>query len=307
MKHIEFAPIQGYTDVTYRNIHNQIFGGIDCYYTPFVRLENGDIRNRDVRDIHPQNNLNTPIIPQIIVNSASEFNILTEKLFSMGHRRIDINAGCPFPLQTRKGRGAALLSNHVNFIEVMSEISKISEISFSMKMRLGMTSANESKILIDIINNTPLSHITIHPRVAAQQYKGEIDHKSFSELLLQSEHPVIYNGDITKFCDIDKIIAMHPDITGIMIGRGLLSRPTFAMEYKAGKELPLHERIRLILEMHDKLYHDYASRLQGESQILLKMKTFWEYLEPEIGHKASKSIKQAGNLKNYNLAVSAII
>lgn len=36
---IHFAPLQGYTDAFYRNAHAACFGGIDSYYTPFVRLE----------------------------------------------------------------------------------------------------------------------------------------------------------------------------------------------------------------------------------------------------------------------------
>lgn len=32
---IHFAPLQGYTDVIYRNAHAACFGGIDTYYTPF--------------------------------------------------------------------------------------------------------------------------------------------------------------------------------------------------------------------------------------------------------------------------------
>ena len=51
---IHFAPLQGYTDHIYRNAHHEIFGGIDYYYTPFVRLETVDsFRLRDLRDIEP--------------------------------------------------------------------------------------------------------------------------------------------------------------------------------------------------------------------------------------------------------------
>ena len=50
---IHFAPLQGYTEVFYRNAHTACFGGIDTYYTPFVRLEKGGFRHRDVRGIEP--------------------------------------------------------------------------------------------------------------------------------------------------------------------------------------------------------------------------------------------------------------
>ena len=36
---IHFAPLQGYTDAAYRQAHACIFGGIDTYYSPFVRVK----------------------------------------------------------------------------------------------------------------------------------------------------------------------------------------------------------------------------------------------------------------------------
>lgn len=36
---IHLAPLQGYTDLVYREAHARVFGGVDTYYTPFVRLE----------------------------------------------------------------------------------------------------------------------------------------------------------------------------------------------------------------------------------------------------------------------------
>ena len=48
---IHFAPLQGYTDAVYRRAHARIFGGIETYYSPFVRMEHGEIRRKDARDI----------------------------------------------------------------------------------------------------------------------------------------------------------------------------------------------------------------------------------------------------------------
>ena len=46
---IHFAPLQGYTDAAYRQAHACIFGGIDTYYSPFVRVEHGEIRRNGSR------------------------------------------------------------------------------------------------------------------------------------------------------------------------------------------------------------------------------------------------------------------
>lgn len=35
------APLQGFTEAPWRNLHQEVFGGIDAYYTPFVRMEKG--------------------------------------------------------------------------------------------------------------------------------------------------------------------------------------------------------------------------------------------------------------------------
>ena len=43
------APLQGFTEAPWRNLHQEVFGGIDAYYTPFVRMEKGEFRNKDVR------------------------------------------------------------------------------------------------------------------------------------------------------------------------------------------------------------------------------------------------------------------
>ena len=46
---IHFAPLQGYTEAIYRQAHARIFGGVESYYTPFVRVEHGEIRKKDMR------------------------------------------------------------------------------------------------------------------------------------------------------------------------------------------------------------------------------------------------------------------
>ena len=38
------APLQGFTEAPWRNFHEEVFGGIDAYYTPFVRIERGGFR-----------------------------------------------------------------------------------------------------------------------------------------------------------------------------------------------------------------------------------------------------------------------
>ena len=306
MYKIEFAPLQGYTDAIYRTIHNKVFGGINSYYSPFIRLEKGEVRQKDIKDILPENNENINLVPQIIVNSNEEFLKLMESVSNLGYKRIDINMGCPFPLQTKKGRGAAILQNTKHLENIVESINSINDIDFSIKMRLGMDSAEDAKGALEIINKAKLHHLTIHPRIAKQQYKGEIDYQTFDYIYQNCLHPIIYNGDILSQEDIYNIINIYPKIEGIMIGRGLLAKPYLAMELNKTIRLSVSERLSMIMKLHDAIYDHYSSVMQGEHQLLLKMKTFWEYLDEEIGKKPYKAIKKSVNIKKYELAIRLI-
>lgn len=64
---IHFAPMQGQTDAVYRRTHAALAGGVDCYYTPFIRIEKGQVRTRDLRDIEAD----AHVVPQIIARMQS--------------------------------------------------------------------------------------------------------------------------------------------------------------------------------------------------------------------------------------------
>ena len=306
MINIEFAPLQGYTDAAYRYWHNKLIGGVSCYYSPFIRVEKSDIRAKDLRDILPENNEGLNFVPQIIVNGKEELDFLTSKIRDLGYKRIDVNLGCPFPLQTKKGRGSALLSSPDKIKEVMGAITANDDINYSVKMRLGMSNVEEFYPLIDIINSTSLHHVALHPRVASQQYKGNVDMLSFELIANEIRHPLIYNGDITNLDGINNIESQYSTLSAIMIGRGLLADPCIAYEYGQNIQLSSAQKLSKILDLHEHLFEHYSNRLQGDSQLLIKMKTFWEYLEPQIGRKSAKLIKKAINLTKYDIAVSSI-
>ena len=239
MLKILFAPLQGYTTGIYRKAHAEIFGGVDAYYAPFLRIENGKPREKDLRDLETSNPQHSnsekqtyaKTVPQIIANSVDEFKVLTDALIAKGYTEINFNMGCPFPMQVNRHRGSGLLSDTQTVQAIMDEIKKMSStangtapIKFSVKMRLGQDSPDEAFALLSILNETPLVQITLHPRLGKQQYKGAIDFKSFEKFYNECSHPLVYNGDITSVSQICEMEKSYPKLAGIMIGRGLLAR-----------------------------------------------------------------------------------
>ena len=301
-----FAPVQGHTDAAYRHFHSKIYGGNLEYYTPFIRLEKDGIRPRDWKDINSELNENIDLVPQIIFKDEKELNALVALLKNNGARAIDLNMGCPFPLQTGHGRGAATISNKDLAESIVKTVSSNPEIKFSVKLRLGFKSPDEWEILLPYLNQLDLRHITLHPRVAKQQYSGEVDLEQFTRFLEESKNAVIYNGELKTPGDIQDFVSKFPYIKGIMLARGILGRPSLFTEFKEGKEWEKDARIERMLEFHRLLFNHYSSVLCGDAQIISKIQPFWEYAQEEIGRKAWKAIKKASNISKYQTAVAMI-
>ena len=345
MLKILFAPLQGYTTGIYRKAHAEVFGGVDAYYAPFLRIENGKPREKDLRDLEIANaecagfagkncagsadencastaesdslEGNAREIPQIIANSVDEFKILADALIAKGYTEIDFNMGCPFPMQVNRHRGAGILNDKQAVQEIMDEIRKRSSaengtanangtapVKFSVKMRLGQNSPDEAFALLPILNEAPLSQITLHPRLGKQQYKGAIDFKSFEKFYAECRHPLVYNGDITSVSQICEMERKYPKLAGVMIGRGMLARPSLAAEYKGFTNCDASLNCAdKILQIHQVIFDHACKTYQGDSQILSHVQSFWEYLEPSIPKKIFKKIKKAGKLSEYQEAI----
>ena len=303
---IHFAPLQGHTDDVYRRTHHQLIGGAKCYYTPFVRVEAGDIRSKDRRDIDPKNNAGVPVVPQIIFKNLKEFDYLVNEIETLGYRSVDLNMGCPFPLQAKHGRGSGILAHPYIIEEVSQAIKEHPQVNFSVKMRLGWENAEEWDPLLKILNDTPLAHITLHPRTGVQQYKGDIDYGAFARFYEECRHPLIYNGDLTSIEQLHEMEERYPRLAGLMLGRGLLARPSLTKEYAEGREWRHEEHICCLRSMHEKLAEQYSNIVKGDAQLHSKLRSFWEYTEPLIGRKPYKKIMKSGNLRNYMNAIEEL-
>jgi tRNA-dihydrouridine synthase len=300
------APIQGYSNEVWRHYHSEIFGGVDTYFTPFLRVEAGIVRHRDVKALTSDLNSNQCLIPQIIFKDLKEFDILIETIKASGYHAVDLNMGCPFPPQVKHGRGSAVIRNTSLLSELETHIAENPDISFSVKMRLGVDEPNEWENAIDVMNRMRLSHIIVHPRVARQQYGGELHLDEFRKLIHATSHKIFFNGDITTVEGLTAIVKDFPEVEGVMIGRGLLTRPSLASEYRSGEKWGDERLLDAIIKFHQCHYDYYRDTACGDTQFLSRIKPFWDYLEPIIGHKSAKLIKKAGTMAKYNSAVATI-
>ena len=308
MTKILYAPLQGFTDATYRVLHNKYFGGIDEYYAPYLRFETTkDPKKAVLKDMLPENNKGINLIPQLLGNDPSLFIEHTKRLQDDGYKTINWNLACPYPMVHKRGFGSGLLKTPELLHELLSEIIPKIELPLSLKCRLGFESKNEIHTLINTFNDFDLKEIIIHARTAKQLYKGRASMEYFNKALLESKNSLIYNGDIKSVTDFEKlntIIDTKP--RKLMIGRGLLENPFLANEIN-NITIEKEEKTNTLREFHDEIFENYNSKLE-KSHILKKMQTFWEYFSYtfEEQHKVNKKIKKTSNIHKYHEMVDEV-
>lgn len=293
------APLQGYTDRSFRLAHSATFGGIDDYTAPFVRLERERLRPRDLHDLtalgEDQRRLTTP---QALARTPHEIRLIAAQLADLGFDRLDLNLGCPFPKVVQQGYGAALPNEPDTLRELLLAAADcLPPHALSLKLRLPDL-PQHLEAIAELCRQLPLRHVTLHPRTAAQQYAGTPDHHAFARFrqLLGPQTPLVYNGDV---------IAPHspyPDCDALMLGRGLLANPLLPRLLR-GETVSDDQFRQLLLAFHQRL----ADLLQEQPQPLPRLKTLWDYLLPHERNRHRRHLLKATTLPDYLAAATELL
>ena len=304
------SPLQGFTDFRFRNAIHHYFGGIDTYYSPYIRL-NGKmvIKSSYERDLLPENNLGLEVIPQVITNDADEFLFVANYVKSLGYKELNWNLGCPYPMVTKSGMGSGLICQTDKINIILDRAHSETDIIVSMKMRLGYDNAQEILDTFPILDQYPLKNIAIHARLGKQLYKGGVLLDDFQKCIENTKHKLYYNGDITSVEKFREMQARFPSIDHWMIGRGLIADPFLPSMIKQNTTEYPSNKMELFSAFHDTLYEGYSQSLSGPAHILLKMHHLWEYFSVIFSnpHKVLKQINKTKNIRNYELAVKEIL
>lgn len=167
--------------------------GFDEAVTPFITAtgEYDPLRDREL-----QGGETIKVTPQFIGKDPVALRRCLERVKRAGYSTADLNAGCPFPMVRRKGRGSGLLRTPdvlARMLETGCEV--MGEGTFSLKTRLGVDRTDELLALMPAINAFPLRFLVVHARTARQMYEGGCDLAAFRAVEAAAKMPVVYNGD----------------------------------------------------------------------------------------------------------------
>lgn len=304
------SPLQGFTDFRFRNAFHKYFGGIDTFYAPYIRL-NGKmvIKNSYQKDLQPENNTTLEVIPQVMTGDADEFLFVVKYIQSLGYTELNWNLGCPYPMVTKQGMGSGLICNPEKIDHILKRAHEETDVTVSMKMRMGYENAEEILDVFPILDKYPLKNIAIHARIGKQLYKGGVDLDAFQRCVENTKHTLYYNGDITSVGKYKEIKERFPTIDHFMMGRGLIADPFLPSMIKNDTTEYPKDRWKIFSDFHDTIYQQYDEALSGPTPIKMKMQGFWEYFSQSFSnpHKAFKKIKKANNPRAYQQAVREIL
>jgi len=274
------APLRGVTGRSFRETFTRHYAGLDEAVAPFIpTVEGTRVKPRLLADVLPNPSVaSLPLVPQVLGRDPRALRVMIAALQGLGHSRVNLNAGCPWPMVVRRGRGAGLLANEnepilAGMLEAGCEMLGN---GFSIKVRLGLDNTARLPRLMPLLNRFPLGEVVIHARTARQMYEGEVHLDAFAAAAEACAHPVTYNGDIFTLSDFTRLKQRFPNINRWMLGRGVLRNPQLCESIQSGVEAP-PGRARAAA-FHDDYFSAVCSELQGDRPVLGRMKEFWFYL-----------------------------
>lgn len=322
---IYFAPLEGITGYIFRTTYEKYYGGIDKYFSPFVVTRDGGImKNKELRDILPENNPGIVLVPQILTNQAENFIQAASQMVDLGYGEVNLNLGCPSGTVVSKGRGAGFLANLLPLQRFLEEIFDKAPCEISIKTRIGVEDVEEFPEILELYNQYPVKELIIHPRTRREFYRGIPHRDAFFYACRHSSNPLCYNGDVASREDLEGLesCAWEGDLqqdgipssdcagkTGmfgsVMIGRGFLARPGFCGN--ACRKADDGDKA-VLKAFVGELLGRYREVMSGDIHALHKMKELWIYLAPHFTNyeKYLKKIKKTNKMGEYLAAVERI-
>ena len=261
------APMEAVTDVVFRHVVAQA-GAPDVFFSEFtnatgwVHAGEKAVGGRLIKTDDEQ-----PIVAQIWGGEPGDMEQLAKHCKDLGYHGIDINMGCPAKSAVKSG-GSALIRNPKLAAEAI-RAAKTAGLPVSVKTRLGYTYIDEWREWLTHLLRQDIVNLTIHLRTKKEMSKVPAHHELISDIVaLRDEiapHTLLtINGDIEDRTHGLELIAKHPGVNGVMIGRGIFHNP-FAFELQPAKHTReelielLFKQLTLFDEYQDQLHRPFET------------------------------------------------
>jgi len=217
------APLAGYSNLPFRILCREYGAGlcvtemISCHglvynQTNTLRLLESCCSER-------------PVSFQLFGSDPAVMGEAAARLFSYKPDIIDINMGCPVKKVTKRGAGAALMTDIVLAEKIIQAVIASACCPVTVKLRSGpdLQTINV-KEFAEMSEAQGVSAVTVHGRTWSQGFSGAADWQIIAEVKQTISIPVIGNGDICTHSEAMQRITQS-GCDAVMIGRAALGNP----------------------------------------------------------------------------------
>ncbi len=217
------APMAGVSDLPFRMVTRSF--GAPLAFTEMIdatAISQGEKRTRHMLTSAPDDR---PLGIQLLGNDEAYLVKALEALEEHDFDLLDLNAACPAPKITRKGKGAALLREPHRLGKLLKVLVERAKVPVTVKIRAGWdaTSVNARQVAL-CAEDAGVSALFIHGRTRTQGYGGTVDYRIIEEVKKALAIPVIASGDNLSVPSIKKMFD-ETGCDGVAIARGSLGYP----------------------------------------------------------------------------------
>ncbi len=295
-----FAPMEGLTDSIYRREHHRFFPGVDRYYMPFLSPTiHHSLSQKEERELPEADSADFCAVPQVLTKVPEDFLWAAQLCRDRGYAEINLNLGCPSGTVVAKGKGSGMLRDPDALDRFLDAVFAATPLPISVKTRLGLEDPEEFPALLAVYNRYPICELTIHPRVRKQFYNGSADLEWFRYALENSKNPLCYNGDLRSLAQIGALCQEFPQISSVMLGRGLLADP--GMLCGGTDRATLEAFMNALLEQ-------YLTAFGGSRNAMFRMKENWSFLQSAFPgqERLFKRLRKTTDLAEYQAITAEI-
>ena len=217
------APMQDVTDLPFMRVIARR-GAPDWFVTEYFRVHPESCLNRYILRSIVENETGRPVFAQMIGRDLPSLARTARELAKHPVAGIDLNLGCPAPIVCRKDAGGGLLRSPETVNRLIGSLREAIPGKFTVKTRLGYTTADEFPGLLEIFRSHGIDGLTIHGRTVVERYQTPV-HPDFVRMAVSAMPcPVIANGNVV---DVETGLSYlaRTGAAGLMIGRGAIRNP----------------------------------------------------------------------------------
>ena len=222
------APMEAVTDVVFRHVVERA-GAPDVFFTEFANatgwVHAGD---RAIAGRLIKTDDEYPLVAQIWGGEPGDMEQFAQHCTRLGFAGIDINMGCPAKSAIKSG-GAALIRNPDVAVAAIAA-AKTAGLPVSVKTRLGYSTVDEWRAWLTTLLQQDIVNLTIHLRTKKEMSKVAAHYELIDDIValrdtIAPQTLLTINGDIRDRAHGMALVAAHPGVNGVMIGRGVFADP----------------------------------------------------------------------------------